>query len=88
MEDLMRRTKASEMPAYALRHGSPDKVPAEPVEVFELACPECDATLCVETSLLSVSPEFDCAGCGCEIALAPDGSLRPNSPLPHAVAGS
>jgi hypothetical protein len=88
MEDPMRRTRVSEMPAYALRHGSPDKVPAAPVDVFEVACPACDATLCVERSLLSVGPEFDCACCGHEIALTPSGTLRSDRWFPRAVARS
>lgn len=81
----MRRTKASEMPAYALRHGSPDKVFDRSIDVFELACPECDAVLCVESALLSVSPEFECAGCGHPIALASDGALRSERRFPRAV---
>ena len=85
MEEPMRRTKASEVPAYALRHGSPDKVPASPLDVFEVSCPACDATLCVESALLSVSPEFECAGCGHPIALASDGSFRPERRFPRAV---
>jgi len=84
----MRRTQASDVPAYAWRHGSLDKIPAVPVEVFELACPECDATLCFETSFLSASPEIECAGCGCAIALTADGSVRPDLRFPRAVAGS
>lgn len=83
----MRRTKASEMPAYALRHGSLDKLPAAPIEVFELACPECDATLCFEVSSVSRSPEIACAGCGCAISLASDGSLQTGGRFPRAVAG-
>ena len=84
----MRRTRVSEMPAYALRHGSPDKVPAPPIDVFEVVCPECDAILCVEKALLAVAPEFDCACCGREIALTPAGALRADHGFPRAVAGS
>ena len=84
----MRRTRVSEMPAYALRHGSPDKVPAAPIDVFEIACPECDAILCVEKSLLAVAPEFDCACCGREIALTPAGTLRRDRGFPRLVARS
>lgn len=77
----MSRAKVFDAPgAYELRHGSPDKVPSsrfsELGEYLEIGCPECGATLCVDSSLLSVSPEFECAGCGREIALAPDGHLR------------
>jgi ribosomal protein S27E len=88
MEELMRRTQASDVPAYAWRHGSLDKVPAARAEVFEIACPECDATLCFETSILSASLEIECAGCGGAIALAADGSVRPGLRFPRAVAGS
>ena len=80
MEDPMNRAKPFEAPPYALRHGSPDKVPhsrfAELGEFFEVSCPDCGAVLCVDSSLLSLSPEFDCAGCGETIALTPDGRLR------------
>jgi transposase-like protein len=88
MEDPMRRTRVSEMPAYALRHGSPDKIPAAPIDVFEVTCPACDATLCVERALLSVAPEFDCACCGREIALTRTGALRADRWFPRAVARS
>jgi len=84
----MRRTKASEVPAYALRHGSPDKVLGSLIDVFEISCPSCDATLCVESALLSLSPEFECAGCGSEIALQADGSIRSDRRYPRAVESS
>jgi ribosomal protein S27E len=80
MEDPMNRVKAFGVPAYALRHGSPDKVPAsafpELEEFYEISCPECGSILCIDASILAVSPEFECAGCGDRIALNPDGSLR------------
>jgi len=76
----MNRTKPFEAPPYALRHGSPDKVPhprfAELGEFFEVSCPDCGAVLCVDSSLLSLSPELECAGCGEAIALTPDGRIR------------
>ena len=76
----MRRGKVFSAPAYWLRHGSPDKVPAfrfdELGDFFETSCPSCGAGLCVDATVLAVSPEFDCAGCGTVLALAPDGSLR------------
>jgi ribosomal protein S27E len=80
MEDPMNRAKPFEAPRYALRHGSPDKVPysafAELGEFFEVSCPDCGAVLCVDSSLLSLSPELECAGCGGAIALTPDGRIR------------
>jgi ribosomal protein S27E len=80
MEEPMNRVKAFEVPSFAQRHGSLDKVPASSFaqrsEYFEITCPDCDSVLCVDASLLAVSPEFDCAGCGELIALSPDGSLR------------
>ncbi len=76
----MSRVKAVEPASYLLRHGSPDKVPlsrfAELGEFFEILCPTCGATLCVDTSLLSVHPEFNCAGCGMVLALRADGTFR------------
>jgi len=76
----MNRVKAFEVPSFAQRHGSLDKVPvssfAQRGEYFEITCPACGCVLCVDASLLAVSPEFDCAGCGEAIALSPDGSLR------------
>lgn len=76
----MSRAKPIEPASYLLRHGSPDKVPgsrfAELGEFFEILCPSCGATLCVDTSLLNVHPEFECAGCGMEIALRADGTFR------------
>jgi hypothetical protein len=70
MEDLMSR-KISEMPPYAQRHGSPDKVPASRFANLgasvEVVCPECDAVLRVDAAILSLEPEFDCAGCGAPI---------------------
>ena len=83
----MNRAKTFEATPYALRHGSADKIPhsrfadprfAELGEFFEVSCPDCDAVLCVDSSLLSLSPELDCAGCGSAVALSPDGRVRRN----------
>ena len=80
MEDPMNRTRPFEAPRYALRRGSPDKVPHSPFselgEFFEVSCPDCGAVLCVDSSLLSLSPELECAGCGEAIALTPEGRVR------------
>ena len=80
MEDPMNRTRSFEAPPYALRHGSSDKLPqpsfAELGEFFEVSCPDCGAVLCVDSSLLSLAPELDCAGCGETIALTPEGQIR------------
>ncbi|MGH9442804.1 MAG: hypothetical protein ACRD16_11080 [Thermoanaerobaculia bacterium] len=76
----MNRTRPFEAPRYALRHGSADKVPqtrfSELGDFFEVACLDCGAVLCVDSTLLAVSPEFDCAGCGEAIALSPEGRVR------------
>lgn len=45
-------------------------------ELFEVVCPDCGATLCVDTAWLAARPEFDCAGCGRTVALDEDGALR------------
>jgi ribosomal protein S27E len=73
MEDPMNRAKPFEAPPFALRHGSADKVPhsrfAELGKFLEISCPDCGAVLCVDISLLSLAPDFDCSGCGETIAL-------------------
>ena len=78
----MNRAKTFEASPYALRHGSADKIPrsrfAELGEFFEVSCPDCGAVLCVDSSLLSLSPELDCAGCGSLVTLLPDGRVRRN----------
>lgn len=79
MEDPMNRTRPFEAPPYALRHGSADKVPhsrfSELGEFFEVSCPDCGAVLCVDSSLLALAPELDCAGCGETVALSPEGRV-------------
>lgn len=83
----MSRVKPFASPAYLLRRGSLDKVAAtrfaELGEFFEMRCPSCASTLCVDASLLPVSPEFECAGCGAQLALRPDGTLSEDSTGPR-----
>ena len=76
----MSRAKAFAPPSYLLRHGSPDKVPASPFaelgELLEVVCPSCEATICVDATRPPACPDFECAGCGAELVLLEDGTLR------------
>ena len=52
------------------RRGAPDKHGGLPEETVEVACPECDAVLCLDAALLLLKPEVLCAGCDATIPLA------------------
>ena len=60
-----------ELPARGAmaRRGSPDKR-GLPDDTVEVECPECDAVLCLDAALLSLSPEVLCAGCDATVPLA------------------
>lgn len=52
------------------RRGAPDKQGGSPVETVEVACPECDAVLCLDAAVLALNPEVLCAGCDATVPLA------------------
>jgi hypothetical protein len=52
------------------RRGAPDKHGDLPAETVEVACPECEAVLCLDAALVALNPEVLCAGCDATIPLA------------------
>ena len=53
------------------RRGAPDKERSDRLhETLEVACPECDAVLCLDAAVLALNPEVLCAGCDATIPLA------------------
>ena len=51
------------------RRGSPDKRGAVPGETVQVECPECDAVLSLDRTVLALNPEILCAGCDATIAV-------------------
>lgn len=55
------------------RRGAPDKTADYSRETVEVECPQCDAVLCLDASLLALNPEVLCAGCEATLALRASG---------------